>query len=545
MTSLLAAVALVLVLVGVRWAPSIGEVNVPGPPGTDQGASVGRGEPPRVESIGPLADLRCLDDTGQEVPGCTSWVVRTSDASQQAVGPLTVMGPVTWTWGPAGIAALSTRDGSERWTTAIAGAVTRRVAVDRTRLVAVDDDGMAYGLRHLDGAVIWRTPLDDRPVADPVLADGIAVFPTRSGLVGIRAGTGGVAFRSSLGAAPGALAVVGHRILAADDDGHVYALEPSSGEILWQTPAGASSPWLVPAGRDLVVAVTRGGEVSAIDVEGGSVRWRRTVGPVDQPAVGPDGRRLYVPTADPVVTARIFEVDGGREVGQVGLGSSVLELAVDPQGWLLVTSPDRVTVRDPVDGRPIVAVEHGSARVERSDATFLTTNARRGRVVVAFDDGTVGGLEIPRRPSRLDTVRAGLEQDLTVQLEPEEPCPTSPVDRRPYGEVSVGAGIEVAVSDDPAQGRQVTVYDTPVDLPDPVVFAAARLDAPGSATLTGPSGQPGEEILLAARDRRFRASYPPHWTVGVDAPRGGCWAYVVRTPDEVDVVVVDLGSGSG
>jgi outer membrane protein assembly factor BamB len=96
-------------------------------------------------------------------------------------------------------------------------------------------------------------------------------------------------------------------LFAGDDRGNVYALDPKTGEKLWQRQVFGVITKLAIGIRQLYVA-TEGGEVYALDPQDGQGYWRRKLpGMIDAIATG-NGEGVFVS----VFGGPIFELDPSR-----------------------------------------------------------------------------------------------------------------------------------------------------------------------------------------------------------------------------------------
>jgi outer membrane protein assembly factor BamB len=105
-------------------------------------------------------------------------------------------------------------------------------------------------------------------------------------------------------------------LILGDRAGHVYRLEPRTGELRWtfRVPGTLLAASPLVAG-DAAVVGDDSGQASAIDLSSGLLVWKRAVGRAPVGAVASDGERLYLAVQ--------------------GHGGRVLALEHDPEGRLL------------------------------------------------------------------------------------------------------------------------------------------------------------------------------------------------------------------
>lgn len=157
--------------------------------------------------------------------------------------------------------------------------------------------------------------------------------------------------------------VLGKRVIIptdADPQGHLYAFDTASGELLWKLAFNrgiATTPLLVD-GR--VIAVSAEGEIVAVDPNRGAVVWRRSIGATTlSPAAA--GTRIFVAdnknkvvALDAATGATIWQttVSGRPNTALVVVGKSVVLGTQDNSlNWLALDSGD-VKRRIHLDGMP-------------------------------------------------------------------------------------------------------------------------------------------------------------------------------------------------
>lgn len=147
-----------------------------------------------------------------------------------------------------------------------------------------DEELAAYNAE--SGKTLWRTDVGDKDEDDPVISGGIAygngLIYVTSGydeLLAVKPDNGAIVWRKNIPApSRAAPTVMDGRVFVTTLDSRLLAMDAASGNQLWEytglseTAAlvGAASP---AAGRDIVVPVFSSGEITALRVENGSVAW--------------------------------------------------------------------------------------------------------------------------------------------------------------------------------------------------------------------------------------------------------------------------------
>lgn len=257
------------------------------------------------------------------------------------------------------------------------------VVVSGERLFAVEFEGIA-ARNATDGSLTWRFETPGKVRAPPLVACETVFVQTGRSLHALGENDGSERWRRAIGTGvlDPTLSFVG-RTLFACSSGQISAIDPSSGESVWeyQNAATLQEGIAVSSGR---VFVTTGGNGSgylyALDAQTGEHLWtNRDVGESYADPVG--GREhVYVSTTDGrlcSVNARTGSTRWIREVGS--------NLYAPP-----AVTADHVYVSTPEEGLQARAVADGS---------LLWSNSRGSSVVppVVSDDavyvpGTVGSI---------------------------------------------------------------------------------------------------------------------------------------------------------
>jgi eukaryotic-like serine/threonine-protein kinase len=282
--------------------------------------------------------------------------------------------------------ALNTGNGAVRWQYPRAGrpqmgAVYSRPGVAGQWLYVGSDHGRIDALNTASGALRWSRRCDqagDRILSSPVFADGV-VYATSGGFACALNAADGARFWNPVPI--GAIADTGPTVSLhgagtprsritlyfGSADGHLYALNASTGQVRWQYPGKGRLPIAAVDSQPMVSvdgAVyfgTTDGHLYALNASDGAVRWKYprrgalASGAVDsQPAVTADGSRVYFATG--------FDVYGLNSSGRllflwsqdpVPLRSAIASSGlVVTQSEVYVGSGHSVSCLNVVNGRP-------------------------------------------------------------------------------------------------------------------------------------------------------------------------------------------------
>ncbi|WP_049927757.1 outer membrane protein assembly factor BamB family protein [Halopiger goleimassiliensis] len=205
----------------------------------------------------------------------------------------------------AGVRAFDTEDGEELWDTETDNPVHGSLTVAEGTVLAGIWDGTLLALNADDGSERWRTQSDDNTWTDPVVVDGTTYFNHRS----VRARA--VDLESGERQWSERTAPSTRRPIATDDelyfvDDRVGAVDPETGETLWETDSYGAHAWMNPAwdGETVYVGL-RDCRVIAIDAEAdATLDWEFDLGIDDERDIG-----HAVTVADE--TAYVTAVEGG------------------------------------------------------------------------------------------------------------------------------------------------------------------------------------------------------------------------------------------
>ena len=220
------------------------------------------------------------------------------------------------------------------------------ISTDGTRLFTGSPAGFAYAIDPATGQPIWVVQLavDNNSVVDsPVVDRGLVVVPLRhftnpftGGVVALDARTGAVRWKRDVpstapGRGSGGQGRAGfwrELVIAASDDGTIYAMNRDTGAIMWISPRPDDEPAFnderpIAVVGDMIVVGSDRTIITGLDAATGAERWRTSsaYGSVNY-EIASDGAYAYIVYAglqlsaiDPV-NGRVLWTSGSRSVGE-------------------------------------------------------------------------------------------------------------------------------------------------------------------------------------------------------------------------------------
>jgi eukaryotic-like serine/threonine-protein kinase len=179
------------------------------------------------------------------------------------------------------VAAVSSRDGSERWRAKVGARVIGGFLVVSDLTVVGTDSGEVIALDRATGAERWRRKVGDQVWSTPI-SDGSTIFVTAmNGNVTALGLDGGERWQQQVAPAgiAGTPALRDGVLYVGSFDRRMYAVDTRSGERVWQSEPARNWFWTEPLVEgDTVFAGNMDGSMYAFDRRTGAERWRAEVG---------------------------------------------------------------------------------------------------------------------------------------------------------------------------------------------------------------------------------------------------------------------------
>ncbi len=257
------------------------------------------------------------------------------------------------------------------WAVDLGARVGAPALVADGRVYVGDESGRMSCLSLDNGSTLWSYAGDGSALrGGALLTAGRLVFMSDAGIVqALDAGDGKPAWQFKTGGEKAkdiwdynssTPATDGERVFVGSSDGHVRALNPADGSLLWDSAAGGAvrAPLLFHDGR--LHAATMAGEMLALDAADGSVVWRfKTAG---EPPYFPTGEVLF----RPVVAAGNL-IFGCRDFRFYGVTATDgrLKWAIWATGWSTSIAADSDTAYGCTsDSHLVYAIDAGSGELK-------------------------------------------------------------------------------------------------------------------------------------------------------------------------------------
>jgi outer membrane protein assembly factor BamB len=200
--------------------------------------------------------------------------------------------------------ALDTTTGRQVWAQTLPEPALGPPAVSGGRIVFVAAGGAAYSFSTSDGSEVWRYSGSGGSgariaQANPATASGLVIVPFASGeVVAFDAARGSARWTTTIardGAGLSLADVIARPVVASgsvflgSSAGRLVAVRERTGQIIWERPIAITQA-VAPSG-DMVVSLSRSGEMSALDRSTGAVRWSARL-----PGTGESSASWYGPT---------------------------------------------------------------------------------------------------------------------------------------------------------------------------------------------------------------------------------------------------------
>ena len=321
--------------------------------------------------------------------------------------------------------ALDAATGASRWRFHTDGAITAAPAVDDVAVYAPSRDGFLHAVDVRTGRERWRhrfgQPLGpddywDYHLSSPVLVDGMLIVGGGDGRVlALDPAQGRVKWQADVGARVRSTPAVHDGIVVVGTmSGHVRALRERDGAPLWSfatdgaahkfadagndTTSVVASPTIVAgAGGALVAVGGRDGNLYALDLHTGQLRWRLTHdGSSWMLATATDGRTLYVGGGSAAIVQAVDPATGVERWRCKTRSAVFAALALAGDSLLASDFTGDLVALDKATGRTLWAFPLGGRA--------LSTPLVVGDVVYAASDaGVLRALDVAAAPTRQDS----------------------------------------------------------------------------------------------------------------------------------------------
>lgn len=246
------------------------------------------------------------------------------------------------------VVSLNWRDGTELWRFSARGSVDSTPAVGQGRVFVTDSDDVLYAIDAQSGELLWDYQREAPEFftilggGQPLPRDGQVFCGFADGvLVALNAETGDLVWEVYLGGDSGEfgdidvpLILRGETMIASSHGGGVYAVEVSTGALLWRAPI-ESVVGLVEEGEQIFGA-TASGQVFSLNGRDGSRLWRFQLPDEVAPmGLSSTGRFLAVPTSRGPLY--LFETADGKPAFKWGPSSGFQSAPVfdEARGYVL------------------------------------------------------------------------------------------------------------------------------------------------------------------------------------------------------------------
>jgi outer membrane protein assembly factor BamB len=182
--------------------------------------------------------------------------------------------------------ALDAASGTIKWTRRVGGTLPSSPAIDGPRVLVSSQSGTVTALDRRNGRTVWQVQTAGKVESSPVVVEGTAFFGSHDGrLFAVRADTGQIRWAYQTGGRINASpSVFGGRVCVTTYAGSFVCLDRRTGEEEWTTylkrDAFRYESFYASASSDgaRLYSLSRAGTVYALDASSGRVVWRAGVG---------------------------------------------------------------------------------------------------------------------------------------------------------------------------------------------------------------------------------------------------------------------------
>lgn len=277
------------------------------------------------------------------------------------------------------------------WSHTAPGAITQSATItDGNLAVCVDRTGQVFGLRLSSGELAWQVTTDDLSglLMQPAVIDKTVFIASVDGtLRALHASSGKPRWSRNDLATETAPVVVDGTLFLATREGRVHAINPENGSTIFTAKLGAAPTGTLACDGRVIVAVTSGGDLVALDSRDGGERWRRALGKVSpgEPALA-DNLAL-VASEEGIVYA--FDLADGKPRWSTRLADLTANAPVAFGASLFIAGNDQLHRLNLRSGKVDKSVPIGEpiTTLARSNNRILVGTARGSVLCVTPDTG--------------------------------------------------------------------------------------------------------------------------------------------------------------
>lgn len=231
-------------------------------------------------------------------------------------------------------------DLSVKWAYGTGAAIGATPAIVAGVVYSADLDGTVFAVDAATGAEVWRQRTGTFPT-DLTVAKGRVVLGTVSdaSIHAFEALTGVQSWSYPTLGLPGAPLVVGDTVYIATTQGQLYALALSNGSLRWQVGIGGTvDNGIAASGHYLFVGDSVGCSLRAVDARNGAVKWSTCVGDQIPGTPTVSGGRVFVGARDGLIHA--LDARTGAELWTADVGGENFSSASAAYGLIYIGGLD-------------------------------------------------------------------------------------------------------------------------------------------------------------------------------------------------------------
>jgi len=255
------------------------------------------------------------------------------------------------------VVALGAEDGAVAWRSPVDEPVAVRPSAGGESLVVMTKSGSVRVLRTADGALVWEHRLDAPPHAPAAIADDRLYVPVEGRIIALRLADGEPLWERRVGGAPNEILALPDRLYVGSTDNFLYCLMTRDGRIDWRWRTGADVSGLPAADAKRVYFVSFDNVLRVLDRVSGGQQWMRPL-PL-RPTSGPQLAGSTVVVAGQSAAIRTFAMKDGAPAPDIPTGDEVV-------------APPAVMLQ-PATGLPMIVVV--TRNVARGDSVAVAVRS--------------------------------------------------------------------------------------------------------------------------------------------------------------------------